>query len=139
MADDVTLPGTGSVIAAELVGGHDIQLFKLVDGTPGSEARIKGNADGELLISLNDLAVFIAAALKNVLDPLAVDPVTGRVRVTVDAIAGSLTLGTITTVGTVTTCATVTNQAQIGAIKADSTVYDTMENNWADCVRGRIS
>jgi hypothetical protein len=32
----VTLPGTGSVVATETIGGADYQLVKLVTGTPGS-------------------------------------------------------------------------------------------------------
>ena len=71
------------------------------------------------------------ALLLDVLANLGVniDPVTGRIRVTVDA-------GTLPAV---TTVSTVTNMTQIGAVSANSLVLDTMQQNWAACIRGRIS
>lgn len=46
MADDVTLPGTGAVVSADLVdlgsGNALVQMMKLVDGTNGGTERIPG-------------------------------------------------------------------------------------------------
>lgn len=58
-----------------------------------------------------------------------VDPASGRMRITVEG-------GTLPTVTTVTT---VTNIAQFGAISTAGTVFDIMQNMWANNIRGRIT
>lgn len=145
MSDNVTLPGTGLAVASEDVGGVEYQRMKLVDGTVGGTTPAKVTGDGLLAISANDLAVAIKIAVNSVLDGMAIDPVTGRLRMSLDNIAAALTLATITTVtgvttvSTVTTVTTVTNKAQEGGIPSNSMVYDLMDVAWADCVRGRIA
>jgi hypothetical protein len=48
MADNVTLPATGSVVASDDVGGVQYQRVKLVDGTLDSSAGIPGDATNGL-------------------------------------------------------------------------------------------
>jgi hypothetical protein len=40
MADNITLPGSGAIVAAENVGGVDYQRVKVVDGAPGGTAGV---------------------------------------------------------------------------------------------------
>lgn len=140
MADDVTLPGTGAVVATDDIGGgRQAQLMKLLDGTDGSAQSARVNSDGQLAVSVEALTAAFIKAMSNVLDGMALDPVTGRLRVSIDAIASALTLATITTVSTVTTCSTVTNKAQEGGVPSNSMIYDLMDNNWVDNVRRQIT
>jgi hypothetical protein len=98
----------------------------------------------------------ICISLKRAIDLLEVPPgsetATGRLRVTLDAIAGALTLGTVTTVGTVTnitnlptlanvtTVAAVTTANQLGGQDArTSLIHANEQQAWAALVRARIS
>jgi hypothetical protein len=61
-------------------------------------------------------------ALEQIRDRLGYPDTTGRLRVALESISGSLTLSTITTVGTVTNVGTVggvTNLAQVGSLLAN--------------------
>lgn len=91
------------------------------------------------------------AALSMLLDYLA-NPIhvnnNAQMRVSIENIAGALTLNTINTVNGVTTVTTVaavtvvnsvTNLAQLGGFKADSMIFDNMAGVWANCLRGRIA
>lgn len=146
---NVTLPPQGAgdstpKVATDLIASEHHQLMKLEDGTPGSTNKAIVNADGEQSISVDDLAAALINAIKNVIDPLCIDPVTGRLRISLDNIAAALTLATITTVSTVTTCttcSTVTKASQLGSLGIDASglVFDSMDAAWGQCVRGRIS
>lgn len=143
---NVTLPaqGTGDStpkVATDLIASEHHQFVKLEDATAGSTNKAVVNADGEQSMSVDDLASAFVLAIKNVIDPLCIDPVTGRLRISLDNIAAALTLATITTVSTVTTCSTVTKASQLGSLGIDASgaVYDLMDTAWAQCVRGRIS
>ena len=60
MADDVTLPGTGSVVATDDVSGTHYQKVKIIDGTAESTAAVPGSATDGLLVNLgsnNDVTV----------------------------------------------------------------------------------
>lgn len=70
----------------------------------------------EILDALRQLQYSIEI-LKNTIGQTRPDA-NGRLRILLDAISGSLTLGTITSVGTVSTVSTVTNQSQIGGVNA---------------------
>lgn len=48
MADNVTLPGTGEVVATDDIGGIQYQFMKLADGTLGSENRAVVASNGNL-------------------------------------------------------------------------------------------
>lgn len=50
MADNVTLPATGQVVATDDVGGVQVQYVKLMDGTPDSANKSVINSDGSLKI-----------------------------------------------------------------------------------------
>lgn len=50
MADNVTLPGTGEVIATDDIGGVQYQQMKLVDGTLGSANAAVVDGDGRLTV-----------------------------------------------------------------------------------------
>ena len=118
MADDVTLPGTGSIV-------------ETMEQADGSQRQVVAVAEPPVS---TELIQQILAALAT-----AIDPVTGRVRALIDPIGGAQTLGTVTAVGTITTVATVTNQAQMGGILTSSMVQDSMANAWANLVRPRIT
>jgi len=89
-----------------------------------------------------DVALSVLQPLRSLARALALapDPSTGRLRVLVDAITGSLTLATVTTVSTVTTCSTVTSVSQFAGFDAKQTLlYSNERASWAVNVRTRIT
>lgn len=126
--------------------------------TPGTGAEVEtlqqndANSSHRQVVHMADFL----AALHNVLEEMA-NPIfvnnQAQMRVSIENIAGALTLSTITTIGTVTSVTTVatvtnvgtvatitslTNQAQLGAKLTDSMVMDNMMSMWANSMRGRI-
>lgn len=91
---------------------------------------------GELVDQLS--AVRFALLALNHSIGLSMPDVSGRLRVAIDAITGSLTLATITTVGTVTTVASMTNQVNIGGNPANVQIPALM-GIAADSLRSRIT
>lgn len=55
------------------------------------------------------------------------EPTTGRLRVVLDPLGGTQTLGTVTN---------VTSMSQVGAVPANSMVFDNMHAAWSLAVRG---
>jgi len=88
--------------------------------------------------SLNSDALLLEAVniLKQIANPISMEPASGRMRVVLDPLGGAQTLATVTTV---TTLGTLTSMSNIGGIPANSTVYDTMSMAWASSIRGRIT
>lgn len=84
----------------------------------------------EVITELQNTVKYFANILAQL--GFTVDPASGRMRITVEA-------GTLPTVTTVTTVSTVTNIAQFGAISTAGTVFDLMQNTWANNIRGRIA
>lgn len=147
MANDVTLPGTGRVIATDDIGGVDYQRIKVVHGAEGSATDTSSAAPfpvallGEALEAMESMRMAINALTRTIGQSLP-DP-TGRVRCLIDSISASLTLATVstvtavTTVTTVTTVATVTNQTNIGGNSAAPVVPSFM-GLAASALRDRI-
>lgn len=66
-----------------------------------------------------------------------------RQRITIDAITGSLTLGTVTTVGTVTTCSTVTTCNTVGNVSTmagmnQEQFINIARNTYSNSIRNRL-
>lgn len=86
----------------------------------------------EVITELQNTVKYFANILAQL--GFTVDPASGRMRITVEA----GTLPAVTTVTTVSTVSTVTNIAQFGTISTAGTVFDIMQNTWANNIRGRI-
>jgi hypothetical protein len=123
MADNATLPASGTVIATDEVndgaGLRHFQIIKPAFGADGSATMVSPQNGlpvevvGELLqavealrASIQQLASAQATQLPDVL---------GRSRVALETISGGLTLATVTTVTTVTT---LSNQTNVGGFAA---------------------
>ena len=141
MADNVDItPSAGATVATDEVGGRHFQRVKLTDGAEGSANHASVRADGTQDVNLADINAALYAILEAITRPISQDPGTGRTRVLLDAITGSLTLGTISTVTTVTTCSTLTNQAQMGGAPIWDVLQKPLDRNlWNNSVRMRIS
>lgn len=136
MADDIDIsPGSGATVATDQVaGGRHYQRMKLTDGAEGSENHASVRPDGTQEVSLTDVAAALWAILEALTRPISQEPGTGRQRILLDGITGSLTLSTITTVST------VTNQTQMGGFPIlDVLLKPTDRNLWNNSVRQRIS
>ena len=143
MTDNVTLPGTGEVIATDDVGGIQYQMMKLVDATANSTTPIGTQANplpaalyGEAIEALEAVRYAIQALTRTV--GLMQPDVAARMRVAIDSISGNLTLSTVTTVSGVTTVSTLTNQTQIGGFAANDQIPALMRLG-ADTLRRNIS
>lgn len=126
MANDVTLPGTGRVIATDEIGGVDYQRIKPVHGAEGSATDTSTTNPlpvqllGEAIEALEAMRVALGTLTRTLAASLP--DVSGRSRVAVESLSSGMTLATVTTVGTVTTAATLTNQTNIGGNPATMVV-----------------
>ena len=132
MADDVTLPGDGAVIATDDVGGRQFQIVKQAYGADGEATQLA--ADTPLPVQDAHAGNLLLRILQMLLAPLGYDKSLGRQRGTV-----LVESGTVTTVTTVTTVATLSNIAAVGGYSAQMTVFDQNRSAWAQCVRARIT
>jgi hypothetical protein len=149
MADNVTLPGTGEVVATDDIGGVQFQRVKLASGVEGTAVDVSDVAPlpvtltkGEVVEALEAMRMAVQSLNRSI--GQSMPDVAGRLRVVVDAITASLTLATITTVGTVTTVSTVTtvgtvsNQTQVGGNSAFEQIPALMRLG-ADSLRRNVS
>lgn len=140
MADDVTLPGTGAVIATDDVGGRQFQVIKPAFGADGSATLVSPAAPlpvdvyGELLEAVEAMRM----ALQSLLRMQGSPDVAQRLRVNVET--GSVavsSLPTLASVTTVTTVTTLTNQTNIGGHPATEQI-PTFSRLGADALRRNI-
>ena len=149
MRDSVTLPGTGESVATDEVndgsGPQQFQLVKLAHGLVGTAELVSSASGlpvqgvGELMEAIQALRMSVQSLNRTL--GMVMPDTAGRQRVLLDAITGSLTLGTITTVTTVTgvtTVSTLTNQGQVGGVSANDQVPALMKIA-ADALRGKIT
>jgi hypothetical protein len=138
MTDNVILnPGTGGdTVAADDIAGIKYQRIKNGFGEEGVYADVSTTtpmpvtvSSGELLEAIEALRMTIGSLSRTI--GLSIPDLLGRQRVSLDVIAGGLTLGTITTVGT------VSNQTQIGGFVAADQIPALMHMS-ADNIRANI-
>jgi len=144
MADNVTLPGTGEIVATDDIGGVQYQQMKLVDSTPNSTAPV-GTASnplpvnasyGELVEALEALRIATSSLTKSIgfaLPNLQGQPIMEARQAT--AANFQVTVGSIASGQTITT---LTNQAQIGGFSANDKIPALMHLQ-ADSLRRNIS
>jgi hypothetical protein len=137
MVDNVTLPGTGEIVATDDVGGAQYQLIKLVDATVNSTTPIGTTSNplpaalyGEAMEALEAMRFAIQALTRTV--GLVQPDTAARMRVAIDAITANLTLSTVSTVST------LSNQSQIGGYSAVEQIPSLMRMS-ADSLRRNIT
>jgi hypothetical protein len=133
MADNIDIsPGAGATVATDEVGGRHYQRVKLTDGAEGSANHASVRADGTQEVSLTDLAAALYAILEAITRPISQEPGTGRLRVSLDAAAVTMT--------GVTTVSTVTSMTQLQSGNAWDVLCKPLDRNlWNNSVRMRIS
>ena len=133
MADNVDItPGAGATVATDEVAGRHYQRMKLTDGAEGSENHASVRADGTQEVSVSDLAAAIYTILEALTRPISQDPGTGRLRVSLEAAAVTMT--------GVTTVSTVTSMTQLQGGNAWDVLCKPLDRNlWNNSVRMRIS
>lgn len=114
----------------------------LVTDASGSSVTVTGGATSALQTVGNDSLSRIEGGinsslvvLEQIANPISIEQSSGRMRVVLDPLGGTQTLGAVTTVTTVTTLSNITS---IGGTNASSFVFDTMQSTWAMSIRGRI-
>ncbi len=89
-------------------------------------------ADGTQEVSITDLAAALYAILEAITRPISQEPGTGRVRVSLESAAVTMT--------TVSTVSTVTNMSQLNTGNAWDVLCKPLDRNlWNNSVRMRIS
>lgn len=133
MADNVDItPGAGATVATDEVDGRHYQRMKLTDGGEGSANHASVRADGTLEVSVSDLAAAIYTILEAITRPISQEPGTGRLRVSLESAAVTMT--------GVTTVSTVTSMTQLQGGNAWDVLCKPLDRNlWNNSVRMRIS
>jgi hypothetical protein len=116
MADDVTLPGTGTVV----------ETLEQPDGAHRQTVAIAEMVSAAFISALNKIA-----------NPMAFDPSVAAMRVYIPTgvSAGQVSIAS----GTLTTVSNVANITAIGSQSANTLVTDMMQTAWALNVRARIT
>ena len=139
MADDVTLPGDGSVVATDEVGGRHYQLVKLVVGGEGEAEPLSRASPQPVTDELAQALLRLIYAKLSL--PAGFDPSTRRTAVTAALEAGGTlsSVGSITSISTVTSVTTVAGLTNIDGISGRVLVNAAGLSAWADTVRARIT
>jgi hypothetical protein len=143
MADNLAYtPGSGATVATDDIGGAHYQRIKLAAGADGTAVDVSAAAPlpiaayGELIEAIEAMRMAVQSLNRTI--GLVQPDTSARMRVVVDAITGSLTLGTVSTVSNISTLATLTNQTQIGGFAANDQIPALMHMQ-ADNLRRNIS
>lgn len=134
MADDVTLPGTGSVVATEESGGKHYQKVALVDEnltqiTPASSDDITNK---DIMITLKVLAQLIA-------NPAYLDQSLNQIRAVVTG-TSTVTFASNQDIRNITgSLAAVTNQVSMDGYQGKLIVLGIDNTSWQLGVRNKIT
>jgi len=145
MADNVTLPGTGEIVATDDIGGVQYQQMKLVDSTPNSTTPVGTDSNplsvnasyGELVEALEALRIATSSLTKSIgfaLPNLQGQPIFEARQATAANLNATVS-GNLTTI---TTVSTLTNQAQVGGFSANDQIPALMHLQ-ADGLRANIT
>ena len=153
MSSNVLLPGTGSSVATDEIGGNQFQRMKLTLGADGvndgdvsstnpipvtgglTDAELRATAvpvavndvTGELIEAIEALRMTVGSLSRTI--GMSIPNVAGQQRVSVEAINGGLVLATV---------ATLSNQTQIGGFVAADQIPSLMHMS-ADNLRRNIT
>lgn len=138
MADNVTLPGAGDVVATDDVGGVHYQLVKIASGGNGVATPVTTTDPlpmavyGELIEATEAMRMALQALTHTI--GMVMPDTAGRQRVVVDAITSGIALSTVSTVSTVST---LTGQTNMGGYPANDQIPALMRMS-ADALRRNI-
>jgi hypothetical protein len=131
-------PGAGANVATDLDAGGAHHQKALIEHLQGGEPT-PASRDDPLPVSTlraEDLLVMLSRVVK-LLESNAVVDQQQRQRITLDAIAGSLTLGTVTSVGNIGTVGIVTNQTAMAGMDREQYI-NTAKQTYATSIRSRL-
>ena len=133
MADDVTLPGDGAVIATDDVAGRQFQLVKLAYGGDGQATQVSD----ETPMPARDAesASLLGRILRALLSPLGYDFSIQRYRQTAILEGGTATIGQVN----ISAGQTLANITNLGGIQAQLLINGQNVSAWQACVRSRIT
>lgn len=127
MPNNVTLPGSGAVIAADDIDGIQYQRMKVCQGEEGKAVDV--SESNPLNVKIIGLLEIIVQALRN---PPYLDK-------SANAIRNQVQSGTVTTVSTVGTVTTVTNVSVVDTYQGKLLMLGSNKDAWANTVRRTIS
>jgi hypothetical protein len=144
MPDNVTLPGTGAVVASDDIGGNQYQRIKLIHGADGTNAGdvAVGNPlpvtpYGELVEAIEAMRFAVASLTKSI--GMALPNSQGFPMMEArQAVASNLNVTVASTTLSSGTLTTLTNQSQFGGFAAQDQIPALMHLQ-ADNLRRNIS
>jgi hypothetical protein len=131
MPDNVTLPGTGAVVATDDIGGFQHQRVKFTLGADGVNDGDVSAANPMPVQEVGGAMSLLTRIVNLLMSPMGFDRSLSRQRVT-----AILESGTVTAV---TTVATVTGVTNIDGRNGAMLINQTNLSAWANCVRARIT
>lgn len=138
MADDVTLPGDGSVVATDEVDGRHYQLVKLVVGGEGEASLLSRDSPQPVVDEIVELMLRQVLARLN--SPTGYDANLNRGRVTAILESGTVSSVTsVSTVSTISTLSTVSNLVSLNNTPSDVLVIHQARSAWASNVRSLVT
>jgi hypothetical protein len=139
MADNVPYtPGSGAIIAADEIGGVLYQRIKPTIGEDGSAVDVSASNPMPMVANQSDDLIRWLSRLVKMLESNAIVDQQQRQRITIDAITGSLTLGTVSTVSTVSTVASITNVAANAGMDREQYI-NIARNTYANSIRSQLT
>jgi hypothetical protein len=120
----VAADGSGKKLdtTQRVVGSNTVERQRFVLGGNNTDNFVDPTDEGNLPTTDRDMGV-VVMLLERIANRMDIDPATGRGRVLIEAIAGSLTL---------TTVSTVSNLGAVGGVAGNGMVFDAMLNSWAN-------
>jgi len=126
MADDVTLPGTGDVIAADEISSKKYQRMKLTLGADGvNDGDVAAANPLPVVVDFSMLENLLRQLVQSSASPSGFDRSLGRARVTAVVESGTLSA--------------VTNLTNMGTMPATQLAVHQNLSAWHACVRSRIT
>ena len=113
---------------------HKLQIFLDLKGSPATENTLQDVKEQTALLK----------RIAKIADSLAVVDGAQRQRVTIDAITGGLTLGTVSSMGTLTTVTGVTTVSTVSNVAANAGMgseqyLNIARNTYANSIRNKLS
>jgi hypothetical protein len=141
MADNVPYtPGSGAIIAADEIGGVLYQRIKPTIGEDGSAVDVSASNPMPMVANQSDDLIRWLSRLVKMLESNAIVDQQQRQRITIDAITGSLTLGTVSTVSTVSNISAGTLTNVISNAGMDREQYiNIARNTYANSIRSQLT
>lgn len=131
MSDNIPLPNSNEVAAADDIAGVKYQRIKVIHGNDGVN---DGDVSRTNPLPVEDIGITFLRRIFQLLKPLGVVTGNGSNRLSIDV----NTAGTVSTVTTVSTVSNVNNQTNMGGVSAFEMMKALSRNAYTNGIRSRL-